>query len=680
MRLGLDVSTVRAGATGVGYVVYHLWRALRAHGGLECVPLVPHMTVGTDSKPPAYRPYGWPTRLAWLQWELPSVLRDSNLDILHFPNYLAPLRCPLPYVVHFHDLSVFRYPHLQPLRKRWIFRVLLGRVARSAACVVTVSHAMAREITEYFRLPPDRVAAVWNGYDPVFGPVGREAQREVCRRYGLEPPFFLFVGAIHPRKNLGTLLQAVDVLRRQGYPHRLVVVGPWGWQYHAVLRLWRRLSLEDRVRFLGYVPRSDLVALYNAATALVYPSLYEGFGLPVVEAMACGTPVAASRIPALQEVGGPAVYWVEPRDVSGWAEAMARLADDGDLRDDLRAAGWARASQFSWERTAAELVRLYKRVLGRTAPSAGPDVSVRSEVRHPDEAGLATAVQKGLLYFALFKHPVTLTELYPSLPDRAVPLETLSAFLNTRPWPELRVRDGYYAWCEAGESIESWLARRQRREQAFEALWARYGRHVGRLARLPYVRMVGLSGGGMFGTDVRDLDLFIITRPRRVALVYWMIVLLTRMMGVRSVLCANYLIDETALTLPEQDYYTAHQVIHLRPLVGYDHYLAFWTANPWVTRLFPNAHPCPPDRTAGGRVGSRWLEWVLDVLGGPLWNEAGLWLLRWWLRPKVSPASALRLTSHVLKLHLYDYRQRVLARLERLWPKTEATPTVTSNE
>jgi hypothetical protein len=111
MRLGLDVSTVRVGATGVGYVVYHLWRALRAHGGLECVPLVPHMTVGTDSKPPAYRPYGWPTRLAWLQWELPSVLRDSNLDILHFPNYLAPLRCPLPYVVHFHDLSVFRYPH-----------------------------------------------------------------------------------------------------------------------------------------------------------------------------------------------------------------------------------------------------------------------------------------------------------------------------------------------------------------------------------------------------------------------------------------------------------------------------------------------------------------------------------------------------------------------------------------
>jgi len=158
-----------------------------------------------------------------------------------------------------------------------------------------------------------------------------------------------------------------------------------------------------------------------------------------------------------------------------------------------------------------------------------------------------------------------------------------------------------------------------------------------------------------------------------------MIVLLTRMMGVRSLLCVNYLIDETDLTLPEQDYYTAHQVIHLRPLVGYDHYLAFWTANPWVTRLFPNAHPCPPDRTARGWVGSRWLEWVLDVLGGPLWKEVGLWLLRWWLRPKVSPASALRLTSHVLKLHLYDYRQRVLARLERLWPKTEATPTVTSN-
>ncbi len=675
MRSGLDVSTVRTEATGVGYAVYHLWRALRAYEGLECVPLVPHMTVATDSVPAAYRPHCWPTRLAWLQLELPSVLRASGLDLLHFPNYLAPLRCPLPYVVHFHDLSVFRYPRLQPLRKRWVFRALLGHVARSAAYVVTVSHTMAREIAEYFRLPPDRVVAVWNGYDPAFGPVGREVQQKVRHRYGLEAPFFLFVGAIHPRKNLETLLQAVDVFRRRGYPHHLAVVGPRGWQYHRVFQLWRRLGLEDRVHFLGYVPRADLVALYNAATALVYPSLYEGFGLPVVEAMACGTPVAASRIPALQEIGGPAVYWVEPRDVSGWAEAMARLADDADLRDGLRAAGLTRAPQFSWDRAAAELIGLYTQVLHETSPSTDSDVPATPEIRHPDTLALAAAVRKALLYFALFRHPVTLPELHHSLPDRAVALETLRACLSTRPWPELRYRDGYYAWCEAGESVESWVARRHRREQQFEALWARYRTSVDRLARLPYARMVGLSGGGMFGTDVRDLDLFIVTRPRRVALVYWMVVLLTRALRVRSVLCANYFVDETALTLPEQDYYTAHQVIHLRPVVGYDPYLAFWAANPWVTRLFPNAHPWPLEGTAGPRVGSRWLERALDGLGGPLWNRVGLWLLRWWLRPKTGPESALRLTPHVLKLHLRDYRQRILARLERLWPETEEAPT-----
>ncbi len=668
MRLGLDVSTVRAGATGVGYVVYHLWRALRTYEGLECVPLVPHMTVATDSRPPAYRPHCWPTRLAWLQLELPSVLRATDLDLLHFPNYLAPLRCPLPYVVHFHDLSVFRYPDLQPLRKRWIFRVLLTRVARSAACVVTVSHTMAREIAEYFGLPLERVATVWNGYDPAFGPVSRDAQQDVRRRYGLAPPFFLFVGAIHPRKNLETLLWAADALRRRGYPHHLVVVGPRGWQYRTVFRLWRRLRLEDRVHFLGYVPRSDLVALYNAATALTYPSLYEGFGLPIVEAMACGTPVAASGIPALQEIGGSAVYWVEPRDVSGWAEAMARLADDGDLRDDLRAAGLARAPQFSWDRTAAELVRLYDRVLSRGMPSTGrTDDMAPTAIWHPDESALAAAVRKGLLYFALFKHPVTLLELHHSLPDRTVPLETLQAFLHTQPWPQLQCHHGFYAWCEAGESVESWLARRRRREQKFEALRTQYGHHVHWLARLPYVRMIGLSGGGMFGTDVRDLDLFIITRPRRVTLVYWMIVLLTRALGVRSVLCVNYFIDETALTLPEQDYYTAHQVIHLRPVVGYDHYLAFWAANPWVARLFPNAHPWPPEGPALPKVGSRWLEWVLDVLGGPFWNWVGLWLLRWWLRSKAGPESALRLTPHVLKLHLHDYRKHVLTRWERLF-------------
>jgi glycosyltransferase involved in cell wall biosynthesis len=240
-----------------------------------------------------------------------------------------------------------------------------------ADAVVTVSHSARRDLLRYHRLPPDRVSVVHEAAGPGFEPIAdRSARARIRLRYGLPERFVLYVGAIEPRKNLPRLMEAFAMARARGIPHELVCVGPYGWSSQDLYACIDRLGLRRSVHFTGYVPVDDLPVIYNLGELFVFPSLYEGFGLPVVEAMACGTPVITTKTSSLEEIAAGAAETVDPRDVEALADALVLVASDEARREDLRSRGLARAREFSWSRTAKDMLGVYGRAAGVVVPQA----------------------------------------------------------------------------------------------------------------------------------------------------------------------------------------------------------------------------------------------------------------------------------------------------------------------
>jgi glycosyltransferase involved in cell wall biosynthesis len=264
-----------------------------------------------------------------------------------------------------HDLIPFRFPRLVPWRHRWAVRVLLSGALRRAARVIAVSEATRADLLARYRLPPDRVVVVPEAASPRFAAVSAAEVARVRARHGLEGPYVLFVGLLEPKKNVAGLLEAVARLRRDGTwgPTRLVVAGAVGWGVAALPEHAGRLGLDGVVRWLGAVDEADLPGLYGGAVCFAFPSLWEGFGLPALEAMAAGTPVVASRRGALPEITADAALLVEP-DAASVADGLGRMLADAGLRQRLRDRGLARARAFSWERTARETLAVYRAAAG----------------------------------------------------------------------------------------------------------------------------------------------------------------------------------------------------------------------------------------------------------------------------------------------------------------------------
>ena len=672
MRIALDISTVRGRITGVGLVAYHLWRTLCQHPDVELIPIAPEFMPDTWPHTDAingHRTRSFSTRLGWLQFDVPAWIHRHPVDLVHFTNFLAPLGFRHPYVVHIHDLSVFRHAQTHPIHRRWVFSTWIPATVRRAHRVITVSRWMAREIASYFDLDPGRVVTVYNGIDPLFRRLPTRAYRATLERYRLDAPYFLIVSELNPRKNIDTVLRAFAKAHRT-VPHLLLVlVGPRGLHARHTLDLIRTLHLEDRVRVLGYVPRRDLVHIYNGATAVLYPSRYEGFGLPILEALATGTPVLASRIPVHEEIGGSGPVLIDPHDIDAWADTLSRVAEDPKTFRERIKRATPHLARFTWDRSVRQLVEIYREVcteIGTKRPTRLHTVE-RPGV-YP--ASVYSSIHRALVYFALFKYPVTIEELHRAVPDVTISQNELSTILHMSPPAGVAHLDGFYGRCTSRAELARWIRRRDRRERQYHALYQRHARIIRWICRLPYVRMVALSGGAMFTTDVRDIDLFVITRPHRAALVFWAIRLLARCTRTHRTICVNYLVDETAMALPERDFYTGHQIIHLRPLCGYPTYLRFWYANPWVHAQFPNAHPIPPETSDRRAPFRRLLEWLGTACGATLWNRWGCLLLRMRLRSRLTPHSGVRITPHILKLHVHDYRPVLLARLHQAVEKT----------
>lgn len=291
-------------------------------------------------------------------------------DVIHSLSLQAPPFGPAPLVITIHDPSVILFPHYFNWWFRTHSRVCLPRLARRASRVITVSEFSRQEIHRHLGVPLERIAVTYDGVSPDFRPLAPHdpALAGFRRRYDLPGSFILHVGSFEPRKNLPALLEAFEAFKADtGLPHQLVFTGGVGWKQSGIAARIAGSSCRSAIRVLGHVPQADLPQLYNAAELFVYPSLYEGFGMPVIEAMACGCPAVTSNAASLPEVAGVAGLLVDPNDSRGLAGAMQRVLQDPALARQMRSQGLQQAATFSWQRCARETMQVYRQAAGRPA-------------------------------------------------------------------------------------------------------------------------------------------------------------------------------------------------------------------------------------------------------------------------------------------------------------------------
>ena len=361
MRIAIDARLWTEPRSGIGRYTRALTEQLLRLAPEEQWILYVDRTPGPALPGAEVRCLPWPQRLLWSLWHAPRDLRRRPVDLFHgVTGFELPGRGPWTLVTTVHDLVPLRLPALVPARHRWAVRCLLGGALRRARRVIAVSETTRGEVLARYRLAPERVVVVPEAAAPHFVPPSPAALAAARARYGLSRPYVLFVGVLEPKKNLGVLLDAVALLRRAGAwgDTELLVVGAPGWGPNPVERA-HALGLGEVVRFLGAAADAELPALYGGALAFAFPSLWEGFGLPALEAMAAGAPVVASNRGALPEVTAGAALLVDPTP-RPLAEALEQLLTDPALRERLRQAGLVRAAQFSWERTARETLEVYR--------------------------------------------------------------------------------------------------------------------------------------------------------------------------------------------------------------------------------------------------------------------------------------------------------------------------------
>lgn len=307
-------------------------------------------------------------RIPWEQGLAPFLLRHTGADLFHGTLNVVPLACPIPSVVTVHDLAFIRFPRTFRSYNRTYLDLATRASVRRADCICAVSEHTRREVIGLLGVAPERVIVTYNAARSHFRPPDPARLAQFRLQHGLPEQFVLYVGTLEPRKNLTTLLDAyAQVVRHSAVP--LIIGGGLGWLYQPFFERLETLGLRDRVHIVGYIEEEDLPLWYAAATLFVFPSIYEGFGMPPLEAMACGTPVVTSNSTSLPEVVGDAGLMVPPLDADALASAILRLLCDVTLRDDLRTRGLQRANMFSWHTTAERTLQVYER-LRLTAPTS----------------------------------------------------------------------------------------------------------------------------------------------------------------------------------------------------------------------------------------------------------------------------------------------------------------------
>lgn len=370
MRIGLDGYPLSEPRTGVGHYTLELALALAQanpsdrfelispkpfDGSMDQIPPVPNLNL-IQAKSSSLRGHWWSVGL--------PLYAKRTLDLFHGTNFELPLWNRGRTILTIHDLSALRYPELHRSRLVRRARVRLPVAARLAAAIITPTAAVKDEVCAKFRITPARVHVIAEAPRDSFKPAHLDDGIATRKRLRIDDDFLLFVGTLEPRKNLLTLVAAFDqILRHTSWRPQLVVAGGEGWLMEETFTFIKQSNVSEHLRLTGYLQDDDLRSLYSSCKAFIYPSLYEGFGLPPLEAMACGAPVIASRIPALQETIGEIARLIDPLDVDSLAQAIVDLLASDEQRRSMAAAGLKHVESFSWERTARETYQVYQKVL-----------------------------------------------------------------------------------------------------------------------------------------------------------------------------------------------------------------------------------------------------------------------------------------------------------------------------
>ncbi len=373
MRIGIDARLIHYSQAGIAQYTTHLVKSLAKidstnqyyllQSRKETKPIV-------EARNFIRRGVWTPSHHSFEHYILGLEVANMGLDVLHSPDFIPPKRNPLARfktVITVHDLAFLIYPHFLT-KKAARYYGQIDRAVRRADHIIAVSKSTKEDIGRFLGVRDSKVTVIYEAANPVYKPMPKEeAWKKAHKLYpNLSRDFLLFVGTLEPRKNIPTLLEAYKILqdRYKLNEIKLVLAGSPGWLFDEIFQKVQDLNLEKDVLFLGRVPTSALVALYNAALALVHPAHYEGFGLPTLEAMACGTPVVTTNVSSLPEVVGDAAILVSPDDAEEMAVAMWRVISDEGLRDTLSKKGLNRAKAFSWEKAAKETLEVYRKVAG----------------------------------------------------------------------------------------------------------------------------------------------------------------------------------------------------------------------------------------------------------------------------------------------------------------------------
>lgn len=363
MRIGIDVGTLREKTRGVGYYLLNLLEYFNKIATEDSFYLYSTGSILHDFS----KSQNWHNRFGtiplpgsfWLQTQGKRFIKKDQIDTFFAPAHILPLKLPpnIKKVLAIHDMVSIYYPATMANYNRLIHNLFFKPSVKYADHIITMSEFIKKSIVEYFGIDGAKIATIYEGVSNKFRPYEKNEVLSVLDRYGLKKPFILSVGTLEPRKNYPILLQAFKHLK---IDYDLVVVGKKGWKADNVFTTIRNLGLENRVIILGYVNGEDMPYLYNAAEVFVFPSIYEGFGLPVLEALASGVAVVCSNSSSLPEVGGDAAIYFDPKSVDALTVKIQKILQDNQLRSSLREKGFIQARKFDWKITAQKTLAILK--------------------------------------------------------------------------------------------------------------------------------------------------------------------------------------------------------------------------------------------------------------------------------------------------------------------------------
>ncbi|OGS18427.1 MAG: hypothetical protein A3J83_01025 [Elusimicrobia bacterium RIFOXYA2_FULL_40_6] len=365
MRIGIDISTLAKHTGGINKYIVNLLKHLALIDSKNEYLLYSHKSIVLQ--PPLNMPnflmkeHKNSHRIIWMEYNLPKAVNNDAVDVIHSPCYIIPLISKAPQVLTVHDMISSIYPTNFTLKHMIIYNTLVPLSIMKAKKIITDSESTKNDLMRILRVPEKKITTIHLGVDKVFCQIKDENKlAQIRKKYSIEGKFILSVGVLEPRKNIARLIESFNLLKKQNkIEHKLVIAGGKGWFYDSVYETAKKLGLENEIIFTGFVPDEDLPLLYNCADVFAFPSLYEGFGLPVLEAMACGVPVVASNNSSLSEISGDSAVLVNPYSIEEIAEAIKKVINNGPLRKNLIEKGLNRVKQFTWEETTRKTLAVY---------------------------------------------------------------------------------------------------------------------------------------------------------------------------------------------------------------------------------------------------------------------------------------------------------------------------------